>query len=407
MRSRISIILAIVTVLTGLGLYWYFTNYERVEREVNSGYSGEALLNNYLAAIRFLDKTGHQVDYKSSLLSMGDLPPPTDVLVIPTRRFDIGPERVDSLIDWVKSGGHLVIRAFKYKSDTNRTDYLLDELGIETVTDNDKPKHNAEEMEDTIANLLGNDNEKEKNIDNKKQKNTLMAKVTENGEAKEIRMSKLFYLKNDSEEYPAIWSVTDGTGDTIIELEVGKGRVTVLNTLRMFTNKQIDKYDHASFLWHLVNPGKTHPKIWLILTDDMPPLYKLLYKHAKYAVISFIILILFWILYAAPRFGARLPASSPSRRELTEHIQAAGNFLWQTQEQHALIQASKQAILDILGKTQPHWLQLKEPQLIDKLATHCKLPHNDVAKAFGIRHAIKELEFIKTMQTLSTIRNKL
>ena len=51
--------------------------------------------------------------------------------------------------------------------------------------------------------------------------------------------------------------------------------------------------------------------------------------------------------------------------------------------------------------------QLEQAQLVNKLAKLSGVPADDITRAFSVRHAVKELEFIKIIQTLSTIRNQL
>ena len=336
MKKPLTVILVLVSLLIGWGIYWFLDNFERAERETTTAYSGEAILNDYLAAIRFLAETGHEVDYKSSLLSMGALPPATDILIVPTRRFDIGPERVHTMLDWVKSGGHLVIRAFRQNRNSNRIDYLLKELGVQVVRNKDADCCDTDnEALDKITGNKSDDSKgqekpavtNDKDKKDKTKKYAFMAKVTENGEPKEIVMNRFFHLKHNEDKYFSTWTISDGTGNTLIELGVGDGRITILNTMYLFTNKRIDKYDHASFLWHLVNPGNKRAKVWMILNDDMPPLYALLYKHARLAVFCFVALLVIWMAYAVRRFGPRIKPASRNRRELSEHIHAAGNFL--------------------------------------------------------------------------------
>jgi len=431
MNNKLAAVIIIATGLLGWGSYWFFDNYERTTKEINTGYSGEALLNNYLAAIRFLKETGHEVDYKSSLLSMGELPATKDVLIIPTRRFDVGPEKVGTLIDWLKSGGHLIVQAFRYDEDSERTDHLLSALGVyvknrayedtpdsnEPVKDNtqknktDKNKKYCDDNDIQFGFLHDEDSNKSTDqTDNEKpceDKFTVNSSVTKGGEKKKVRLGTSFYLDHNEEDYFSLWTVEDENGIALLELGVGEGRITILNSMRFMSNFRIAKNDHASFLWHMVNTRKTQPKVWLILNDDMPPLYKLISKHAKYAVISFFILLLLWIIYAARRFGPKMVPTAMERRQLSEHIHASGNFLWQQQEQFALIEASKQAIMDTLAINQPHWAQLSKTELIDKLASQLKISKQAIHKAFNVKHSVKELEFIQIMQTLSAIRNQL
>ena len=87
MNTKRAFIILFILVLAGSLAFLFFTLFEYRTKEIDVGYHGEARKNSYLAAQRFLEKNGSEVIYKTSFLRMSELPPPTDVLFIPTNRL--------------------------------------------------------------------------------------------------------------------------------------------------------------------------------------------------------------------------------------------------------------------------------------------------------------------------------
>ena len=119
------IIIACFVVFIGSLAWWFFSTHERVEKEVNTSFSGEAARNQYYAAELFLEKFNMEVESLSSILKMDEMPSTNDVLFIPTKRYDIGADRAAELIEWVKQGGHLIVLARFSKKNNLKSTFLI------------------------------------------------------------------------------------------------------------------------------------------------------------------------------------------------------------------------------------------------------------------------------------------
>ena len=93
----------------GLCVGGFFTCFEKREIEIETGVSTAARRNRYLALGRLLERMGHTVVSLSSPERLTALPPPPATLILPTARHSIGAERSESLLEWVRRGGHLVV----------------------------------------------------------------------------------------------------------------------------------------------------------------------------------------------------------------------------------------------------------------------------------------------------------
>ncbi len=108
MRARGTVLALAAALLVLLG-WLLHTQYAWVREDAYVGYQGEALDNEFLAAQRLLQRTGH---ISACLAGLPDpMPPPGDVLVLPRRRVDMAPFEAARVADWVASGGLLLAAA--------------------------------------------------------------------------------------------------------------------------------------------------------------------------------------------------------------------------------------------------------------------------------------------------------
>ncbi|HSX50873.1 MAG TPA: DUF4350 domain-containing protein [Cellvibrio sp.] len=138
--QRRLIIGALAAILIGLG-YWWYTTLEWEEKEVDLGYSKEALQNDFLAAEIFLRKHGIQATTVKNLslldthswrnLKLGA----QDTLVIINGYKTLTDERYDTLYEWVSNGGTLITSTQNpfVGAHTGEEDVLLADFDIEAA----------------------------------------------------------------------------------------------------------------------------------------------------------------------------------------------------------------------------------------------------------------------------------
>ncbi|MCB1639674.1 MAG: DUF4350 domain-containing protein, partial [Thiothrix sp.] len=129
---------AIALILAGVT--WFRASFELREVAEYTGFRGEARENPLFASRMFLRRMGIDARRHDGL---DTLPDTRTVLVLDTERFNFSSHRVETLLDWVRRGGHLITRArvdqdtadegespFGSRPETEDRDLLQQALGI-------------------------------------------------------------------------------------------------------------------------------------------------------------------------------------------------------------------------------------------------------------------------------------
>lgn len=438
MNRNVLIIVAIAAVLTASFSWWFFENYEQYEEEIDLGHRGEAARNRFYAAELFLEKYNMQVESLPSILQLKQLPDPGDVLFIPTQRFDIGPDRVKELMDWVSKGGHLIVLArYQRKGDVETRDELFHELGVTTdhtfdimpffgllmgdqeeelLEEEEKKNQKQETAGESASENPDNKSEGEdgqdsmeenKKIDIKKlMRSVLDIHINEEVENKKVRFWPSKWMVNQG-LYETSWEVNGKNGAHLLEFQIEKGWVTLLSEIRFMTNKSIGRYDHAAFLHTLVHIDNSKRKLWIIRNDDSPSLLSILFDRYSPAMMTFIAFILFWLWYASRRFGPVTSDEQIARRSMSEHIVSAGHFQWRNRNRSELLQSVQKALYEQIAQTRPLWVKLSDKELAAKLAKVSGLDEDRIYRSITAKSVSKELDFAATIEVFSIIRKKL
>ena len=417
-------IIAVAVILLTSSIYpiLFFTSHERVTQEENTGYSQEARRNNFYAAELFLKKYGMEIKSMASILQLKKMPDTNDVLFIPTERFDLGKDRVDEIMKWVNKGGHLIaVARYNYGSDKKTNDLLFERLGVtaRSLIDNEI----FDEFSDFLLERKPAKKDKQakeaKQKDAKKDKNKrslrevfetnrtpILVEINNKQEEKRVYFNQDKWMSYEN-SYEVGWHVTGKNGAQLLEFIVGDGRITLLSDINFMRNRQIDKFDHAAFLYSMVHLNNSKRNLWLIRSDDSPSLLSLMFTHAKPALIVFAVLLFAWLWYASRRFGPIAPNSSTSRRSVGEHIISSGYYYWRNRHRSELLASVQKAIQEQLAHTRPAWLKLSDEDLAEKIAGITHLDKTRILKAITATHVEKELEFTAIIEVLSIIRKKL
>ncbi len=389
-RTIIFVSLFITGVIIYIG-YWLYTHFEIITEEVEVGFRGKARDNPLLAAERLLTRMGTSATTVQSLsdsdLGLGD------TLVLLQYDTSLDDEQTQELINWVDSGGHLIIahnRSREAQKDTSQpNNFVFEEISVT------QHQNGLDENE--------------------------IAPPTEFiwGQYRlQVAFNPNDYLEN--EHYPAE-KISDDYGTHLLSYYYGAGILSVLSDLEFIENDKISEYDHAQFLWQLVNFDRVITRVWLLHTymgshKSEPSLWILLWQNLWTMIISGILLLLFWLWAASRRFGPLLPVPPKTRRRLLEHIEASGHFLWRQHQTTLLRYSAVQALLKRLESVHPDWVRLPHTQLSQRLAEVCELPAEEIEKALSLtklsftknRQPVEtEITFTQSIQFLTQIRKKL
>ncbi len=381
-RGVVITVLIALPVIGAVG-WWIPTNLERKEIDIKVGYQGEAKTNPVLAARRFTKGMGIPAKTLPSLLQEQRLPPVGDTLVIATQRAAWVPQHHDLLLDWVTQGGHLILAARQADisvAGAEIRDDLLSRLGLSGYAA-EKDESNTEGFA-----LL--------DIDLPQAKDFLA-----------IELDRFFSFRPKDINPDIV--LEDEQGIYLIHARHGKGHVSVLCELGFISNGRIGKYDHAEFLWHLLHLTGVVNKVWLVHTEQMPPLRKWLWQHGRPLIISLMLLLGAWFGVSIPRFGPLLPLPAPRRRRLLEHIEASGRFLWAQGQQRHLLDSVESALERRLLAHHPGWTALDSQRREQLLAEFNQLAVQDIHALLHAAPSDDAQAFTRRIQLLESIRKKL
>ncbi|VAW99721.1 hypothetical protein MNBD_GAMMA22-2900 [hydrothermal vent metagenome] len=415
MNNKIKIALSIgLLVIISALLVTFFTLFERVESERVIGLQGEAKFNPLVIAQRFLENSGIESESLVSMLKLKKMPEKKDVLLLATRRYDIGPAKRDEILNWVSSGGHLIIVAWPaVDSKSEIQDPILEELGIKvnydetSLTDKlDKNCDTEHDPEKITPKTKSTKKEPDNSACDWNEYQPITVTILSERETSQVAFNSTIWLTTKNEK-KANWVVNGEGGAHLLEYVKGKGLITVLSDYQFLTNSRISKYDHAAFFWYLVHFSNKSGKVWIVYKGDMPPLYEWLIENLWAPFLTLFFIIFIWIWSALPRFGALYPKLSHNRRNLIEHIRASGQFLWKNKFSDELIHETRNSLQEKISKRHTNWNKLSDAELYKRLAKQSKIDIELVEQAFTVQSTTKEHEFLLIIKTLERLRKSI
>lgn len=335
MSARI-ILGSIVTLVLVLGGAWLYRNFERVPTKEWVGMRGEALTNRLLAAERLLARMGATTRTAKSLSELDALsaPHPGSVLILGAQREALGERHRTRIIEWVESGGTVIVGA----ESLAREDPLFDGLGIDRDASDETPdKSQSKKGQPTEVRLPG----------------SMPAARPLN-----VLFDKRISLSLDDEKPELEFK----SGETIagLALRRGGGRVIAFNDFHFFENDSIGRHDHAEFLWQLVRWSGEPKEVLFFHHPERLSLWKWLVDHALAALISCAAFLMLWLWRIAIRFGPIAPDPLPVERRLADHLVASGRFEWANGGGVSLLAAARALTARTLAHTHPEARELAE-----------------------------------------------
>ena len=340
-RLAILVTLLILSLLGGAG-YWVSQQLVKKEFDLPTGLQGEAAVNPLLAAERFLTTMGISttpLDDTSRLL--GKLGP-TDVLLITSDRQTLGLQRTSTLLEWVEKGGKLIVTVpHLLEEEEPLRDPLLQALGLTLFyVDEDTIDTDMSEYADYL------------DVDWPSAKDFMKIDID------------LLYVLEGAQS--GDWVIENDWGAVLVRRQHGYGTVTIVTDLQFIQFLQIGEYDHAKFLWHLVDG---QGPVWLITNNDMPSLWEWLWQYAPEIMTAGLLWLGLWLWSRSRRFGPRLAELPPVRRRILEHVEANGRFLWHQKQSHHLIAAVRKHFITTAANRYPGWGRMSDEERAELLAS--------------------------------------
>ena len=388
-RSYTIIIFTLIPImLTTFIAYWLYNNFERVAQKVEIGFQGEARDNPLLAAERLLKRMGTPVKIGHTLPKIKQLESQDTLILLEYGSF-LKSTQTKQLLNWVRNGGHLI--------------------WVSDVLNNVQEKAIAPDPLFKRLSIRQYQND----LNGFEVAQILPTKFVWAQYHLQVAFDSDYHLKSP---LPAT-KIGNKYGIHLLFHYFGNGMISVLSDMWFIENNRIDLFDHAKFLWLLVNSERSATNVWLVYTktynDDinipssknaMPPLWNLLWTNMWAIIISVMILLLFWLWAASRRFGPLLPVPPRIRRRLLEHIEASGHFWWRQDRALMLLRGAKQALLKRLESVHPDWIRLSNTELSQRLALVSGLNAQEIENAWHCTKPDNEITFTQTVQIFTKIR---
>lgn len=368
-RARWWVVAGLVgLVLTGLG-YWLSQQLIREPAYVLTGYEGEARRNWLYAAERLLVRLGREAHSVRTLAALPDPLAITDTVLLNTPGYALSAAKVEALLGWVESGGHLICTVYEDYVPGRGGDELLEALNVQ-VRDVGAPT-------EPVAIQLAED------------------------QTWQVQFRGDRCL--DDLQGNADWRVADEHGNRLLSYRWGEGRVTVLSELGLFSNNRLAEHDHADFLWQLLRLEGREGAVWLQYVPRVPSLLQLLVQHGWPMLLGLLLTLAVALWSYRERLGPVLVTREDERRRLLEHVQASGRFLWRQGEQPALLDSVRHYLEYRLERRFPVWSRLNAEQQLEYLASLSGLPREQVATAWRYDGPLDEPQFLILVQRLQAV----
>jgi hypothetical protein len=369
-------------------------NLEWGEKQVWVGWQGEARTNPYLAAQRFLNRSGWPAEGSHGLPMRVLTGAEQAIVILPTRSRRLSPGQVAALRAFIERGG-LLLAAGAGTEDpviAETQDLLLAAFGARLVASNwweqlqDKSPLEKQAFQDAH--------------------HTLAVKVGEDP-APICRVRFALGSRLEDRSGFAEAAIGDDTGLKLLVYRRGQGRAVFCTDLDWLQNATIGDHDHAAFLEALAGLAGSDPrKVVIVIRDAAPSLWAWLTARAAGALAAFAALLILALWWAMPRFGPLLPEPPEARRSLLEHLAACGRYQWRLRDGQSLLLAARKAALERIARTHPAWSALAPDPFCRRLAEHTGLSEERVFRALRFDRHPDPNGFTEAIQTLDLIRKQ-
>ncbi|WP_339542293.1 DUF4350 domain-containing protein [Pseudomonas sp. JAI120] len=375
----------LMACLLGAGGFYAWSKAIPYEEVVDRGPSPEAMANPYLAAEHFLRQQGLAVEHANGLERLTTLPAKGNSLLLLGERGNMSPRQVGQLLDWAKSGGHLLVVAEAlWDEEAGKSgDMLLDRLHIHQAL-SDEPDDPAPARKNKAPDLT------KLYVDN----DTAPA-----------------YFSFDTDfnlidpKHQAQFSANSARSSHLMQLDVGQGRVTVITDSDLWKTPAIGKHDNAWLLWYLAQGTA----VTLLFNSNVDDLFTLLLRYFPQALVALIALIALALWQAGMRQGPIQAPAPKARRQLQEHLKASADFLLRRSGQGTLLQALQRDILRAARRRHPGFEHLDNTEQGRVLAHLTRQPSHVISQALGPLPAkrLSSADFSRQVACLQTLRNAL
>lgn len=382
----------LAALLLAAGLYALAGRTEWVEQEVDLPLRGEAATDDWYAAQALLRRLGVQVVRQSQLDS---LPPPPATLWLESTTWDLFPERSERLRQWVRQGGHLVVRSPQLVADEPLAAWAP--MAVRVPPLDLKPPAAASPPTRPRPTLPASTCEALREVPDP-------AATFAGGPPLQVCsvFGRRLLLGSPS---PPLWSLQGPAGAAYsLRVAFGAGRLTAMGPLPV-GNRELPRQDHALALAATLDlrPGQV---LWLVTDETRPPLLATLWQRGAPALLLGALALALALWRAGPRFGPPAAVPPAARRSVAEQVRGTARFVWQ-QDPAALLAAQRRATEEAAQRHIPRYQLMTVPQRAAALARLTGLAPDALGQALAPQHPPGRPPLAHLLALLESARRRL
>ena len=387
--TRNALIVVGLAALVALVVAWFLHTYEKVEKQITLPPYGEASYNPLYALKKTLQAQGITVNSRQRLNLAAEPLGVRDTLLILNDPRSMTPADARHLLDWVASGGHLLLRTPPVRGgDKGSAVPVLDALNILLTDDaSDCEPLQVQGQEHHI----------------------------------EFCNGRRFFFNGIRPELS--WGDLQA-GYVYARLAHGRGKVDVLADFDFLTNSGPQRGNplladadpqtgglrdvpHRALTRQLLEPNYGQGTMHLVYAAQMPSLLRRVLVQGWPVWVPLMLALLAWLWLRAQRFGPWLPPLASERRSLLEHVRASGGHLFRYNKRAPLYFAVRQSFLARLRRRDPVAAALHGEPQVSAIAERLGVPADSVRVALQVPASHDKLAFRDRISTLIQMRNRL
>ena len=398
MINRRRLVLGTLMLVVLSGAAYLYSQSEWIVEERDTGFSSNAKRKPYLAAFKMLYSSGVKVHYLLGFSILGKTKTDdsrilkNDSIVLINAYRTLSPRRAKKLLSWVKEGGHLIFSTDNYLNtkDTQQRDYLLNTLGVRLKQDNNKNTKNTFKLAFKPTVDCEKDYNQKALVKLNKVDRPISVGFMSNQELLDPRKDANVYVIADKKI-------------KLLQKGFGKGLITVMTTTRMWNNYQIGCNDQAYLLWHLVGNGD---QVWMLENLNAPSLLELAWARQPLTIALLLSMLMLWLWKISARFSPIKQVNSENRRQIQEHLRAAGKFFWRHSETQVVIRGLIEGIRSRI-KNKYSLMNIGDKEIAEIICNITSIDRNQIDDVLLVKNYTNDSEFINQVKYLKLIREKL
>jgi hypothetical protein len=359
--------LVLLVLLLGFGV-WIARNTYWEDVAVPAQLRGEALRNQNYSIERLAALLGIHTHV---LVSLDSLPARDGVLLL--GEFNVRaptPDQVQALEHWVERGGRLILPRYVLGSNPE----LQRWSGIKSVP-MPKPAAGGADRQIVVRPPVTTLATRHRNDCPAMQ---VSADGTPTGES--LVVCDLVIGDGFTSERTPAWALRDAAGTQILRVALGRGSVTVIGPVGMYSNIGLFSHQHARAFIAAAALARGDD-LWILAPNRAEPLLALLWRLGAPAIACLLLAIACSIWRSLPRFGPLAPEPPLVRRSLAEQIRADARFAWRSRSLAALHAAALRSLEERARRVIESY-ELHDPaQRLDLIAARAQIPAQQLGAA--------------------------